>query len=53
MKAVNSVSYVNGQECLITASSDCSVRLWTIQGRYIGMIITLLRRIIEWSCLME
>jgi len=37
MKAVNSVSYVSGQDCLITASSDCSVRLWTVQGRFVGI----------------
>jgi len=36
MKAVNSVSYVNDQSLLVTASTDCSVRLWTIQGRFIG-----------------
>lgn len=41
MKAVNSVSFVNDQDLLVTASTDCSVRLWTIQGRFIGMALTL------------
>ncbi|XP_067932501.1 WD repeat-containing protein on Y chromosome-like isoform X2 [Watersipora subatra] len=37
MKAVNSVSYCDEQDLLVTASTDCSVRLWTVQGRFIGI----------------
>jgi len=38
MKAVNTVSYVDEQALIITASTDCSVRLWTVTGRYIGKL---------------
>lgn len=35
-QSVNSVDYVTERELVITASADCSVRLWTINGQYIG-----------------
>ncbi|XP_071962420.1 WD repeat-containing protein on Y chromosome-like [Antedon mediterranea] len=36
LASIASVSYAEDKELLITCSSDCSVRLWTICGRYIG-----------------
>lgn len=34
--SIHSIDYVTDRELLITASADCSVRLWTVNGRYIG-----------------
>ena len=36
MRSIHSVDYVTEREILITASADCSVRLWTLNGQYIG-----------------
>ncbi|XP_052778898.1 WD repeat-containing protein on Y chromosome-like [Mya arenaria] len=33
---IHSVEYVSHRQILITASRDCSVRMWTINGQYIG-----------------
>lgn len=35
-RSIHSVDYVTDRELLITGSSDCSVRLWTLNGQYIG-----------------
>ena len=35
-RSIHSVDYVTDREILITASADCSVRLWTLNGQYIG-----------------
>lgn len=35
-KAVTGISYISKSKLLLTSSSDCSVRLWTLAGRYIG-----------------
>lgn len=35
-KAINSVEYVDDRSVIVTASSDCSVRVWTLSGVYIG-----------------
>ena len=34
--SIHSVDYVTEREILITASADCSVRLWSLNGQYIG-----------------
>ena len=36
MRSIHSIDYVTEREILITASADCSVRLWTLNGQYIG-----------------
>ncbi|XP_077992887.1 cilia- and flagella-associated protein 337-like [Glandiceps talaboti] len=36
LQAVNHVEYAEEKELIITSSTDCSVRLWTLCGRYIG-----------------
>ncbi|XP_062516095.1 WD repeat-containing protein on Y chromosome-like isoform X2 [Corticium candelabrum] len=36
VRSVTSLSYNKERECLVTASADCTVRLWTGCGRYIG-----------------
>ena len=35
-RSIHSVELVSERDILITASSDCSVRLWTVSGQYIG-----------------
>ncbi|XP_074662765.1 cilia- and flagella-associated protein 337-like [Tubulanus polymorphus] len=35
-KAVTHIEFVEDRKLLITSSLDCSVRLWTLCGRYIG-----------------
>ncbi|XP_063445611.1 WD repeat-containing protein on Y chromosome-like [Mytilus trossulus] len=35
-KIINKMEYVEGEKLLITASSDCAIRLWTLNGLYIG-----------------
>lgn len=35
-KMINKIEYVEEHDLLITASTDCSIRLWTINGLYIG-----------------
>ena len=34
--SIHSIDYVTDREILITASADCSVRLWSLNGQYIG-----------------
>uniref|UniRef100_A0A1A9ZDE8 WD repeat-containing protein on Y chromosome n=1 Tax=Glossina pallidipes TaxID=7398 RepID=A0A1A9ZDE8_GLOPL len=38
LKSIHSVVFVNLPKVLITGSHDCSVRLWTIGGRYLGTL---------------
>lgn len=40
LSSVVSIDIAEVKGLLITASTDCSVRIWTIQGRYIGTYIT-------------
>uniref|UniRef100_A0A1B0FDX8 WD repeat-containing protein on Y chromosome n=1 Tax=Glossina morsitans morsitans TaxID=37546 RepID=A0A1B0FDX8_GLOMM len=40
LKAVNSVVFINLPKILITGSHDCSVRLWSLGGRYLGTLGT-------------
>lgn len=35
-RPIHSVDLVSDRDILITASADCSVRLWTVNGQYIG-----------------
>ncbi|XP_043193477.1 WD repeat-containing protein on Y chromosome-like isoform X1 [Amphibalanus amphitrite] len=37
VRTVMSVDFVEAHELLVTASADCSVRLWTLCGRFIGI----------------
>ncbi|KAL3877706.1 hypothetical protein ACJMK2_035372 [Sinanodonta woodiana] len=34
--SINSIEFINERELIVTASADCSIRLWTIGGQYIG-----------------
>ncbi|XP_071107369.1 WD repeat-containing protein on Y chromosome-like [Haliotis cracherodii] len=34
--SINSITFIEDRELIITASVDCAIRLWTICGRYIG-----------------
>jgi len=36
LKPIVAVVFIRKHRLLATASSDCSVRLWNLQGRYIG-----------------
>ena len=36
IRSVASIDYVHSKQLLVTASTDCCVRLWTINGKYIG-----------------
>nr|KAG5695095.1 hypothetical protein BaRGS_015071 [Batillaria attramentaria] len=35
-QGITSVKYIPGHELILTASNDCSVRIWLIGGRFIG-----------------
>lgn len=35
-KAINSIEYVDDSSVVISASSDCAIRVWTLSGEYIG-----------------
>ncbi|ESO87414.1 hypothetical protein LOTGIDRAFT_92084, partial [Lottia gigantea] len=35
-KAINRLEFINDRQLIITTSSDCAIRLWTICGKYIG-----------------
>lgn len=37
-KALTSITYIDRRKILLTASSDCSVRMWTLGGQYLGTI---------------
>ncbi|XP_045212836.2 WD repeat-containing protein on Y chromosome-like [Mercenaria mercenaria] len=36
IRSIHSVDYVTDRELLITGSADCSIRIWTVNGQYIG-----------------
>ena len=36
VRSINSVDYVTDRELLITGSADCSIRIWTVNGQFIG-----------------
>ena len=36
MEVINSLDFIDEHKLLITASNDCSVRLWNKDGDYIG-----------------
>ncbi|XP_050415483.1 WD repeat-containing protein on Y chromosome [Patella vulgata] len=38
VEGVNGIDLVEEQNVLLTASSDCTVRLWTLEGHYIGTL---------------
>uniref|UniRef100_A0A1I8MCB5 WD repeat-containing protein on Y chromosome n=1 Tax=Musca domestica TaxID=7370 RepID=A0A1I8MCB5_MUSDO len=38
LKAINSIAYINQTKILITGSHDCSCRLWSLGGRYLGTL---------------
>ena len=38
LRPIISIGYANDQEILITSSVDCTVRLFTLTGRYIGFM---------------
>ncbi|XP_075152554.1 WD repeat-containing protein on Y chromosome-like [Haematobia irritans] len=40
LKAINSIAYINQVKILITGSHDCSCRLWSLGGRYLGTLGT-------------
>ena len=37
LKPITSVDYVNDKKLIISASTDCSIRLWTIYGNFVGI----------------
>ena len=36
MESVSCIDLVEQNKVLLTSSSDCTVRMWTIEGHYIG-----------------
>lgn len=52
-KPITSINYIDRRKILLTASSDCSVRLWTLGGQYLGTLGSPvpLRRVVEMSYL--
>ncbi|XP_061400442.1 WD repeat-containing protein on Y chromosome-like [Musca vetustissima] len=38
LRAINSIAYINQTKILITGSHDCSCRLWSLGGRYLGTL---------------
>lgn len=38
MEIINSLDFIDEHKLLITASNDCSVRLWNKDGDYIGIL---------------
>jgi len=36
LRSIHSVDFISDRGLLITASADCSVRMWTVNGHYIG-----------------
>ncbi|XP_067624274.1 WD repeat-containing protein on Y chromosome [Eurosta solidaginis] len=40
LKAVNSIVFINTPKILLTGSHDCSCRLWSLGGRYLGTLGT-------------
>ena len=42
IESVTSVTLVEAQKMILTSSLDCTVRLWTLEGHYVGMSTILL-----------
>uniref|UniRef100_A0A1I8PB56 WD repeat-containing protein on Y chromosome n=1 Tax=Stomoxys calcitrans TaxID=35570 RepID=A0A1I8PB56_STOCA len=42
MKGIKTLAYISKPKILITGSHDCSCRLWSLGGRYLGTLGTLL-----------
>ena len=40
LKGIVSLEYVERFRLIVTASLDCNVRLWTIAGSYIGVVLS-------------
>jgi hypothetical protein len=38
LRPITSISYANNREIVITSSIDCTIRLFTLTGRYIGFM---------------
>jgi hypothetical protein len=38
LRPITSITYANDREILITSSIDCTIRLFTLTGRYIGFM---------------
>ncbi len=36
MDTINSIEYIELARVLITCSNDCTIRVWTVGGKYIG-----------------
>lgn len=37
LNVVTSLDYVDGHDCFLSSSDDCSVRLWTVYGAFVGI----------------
>lgn len=37
LNVVTSLDYVDSRDCFLSASDDCSVRMWTIYGAFVGI----------------
>jgi len=37
LNVVTSLDYVDGRDCFLSASDDCSVRMWTVYGAFVGI----------------
>ena len=46
---INSLDFIDEYKLLITASSDCSVRLWNKDGDYIGEFILIIENGTEFN----
>ena len=52
LTTVVSIDLAEDKGLIVTASTDCCVRLWTMQGRYIGMyriIVSVVRELMCWT----
>lgn len=38
LRPITSITYANDQEIILTSSIDCTIRLFTLTGRYIGFM---------------
>jgi len=37
LNVVTSLDYIDGRDCFVSASDDCSVRMWTVYGAFVGI----------------
>jgi len=37
LTVVTSLDYVDGRDCFVSSSDDCSLRLWTVYGAFVGI----------------